>query len=103
MLLNYDEISQAVIHGDGKPFIIALIKLNDEYKKTNLKKLIQNLNDNLNSVEKIRKFIVMKFEPTYENGLMTQTMKLKKKKYSYNIKVKLKNSIILYNIFYTNL
>ena len=90
MLLNYDEISQAVIHGDGKPFLIALIKLNDEYKKTNLKKLIQNLNDNLNSVEKIRKFIVMKFEPTYENGVMTQTMKLKKKKYSYNIKVKLK-------------
>ena len=80
MLLNYDEISQAVIHGDGKPFLIALIKLNDEYKKTNLKKLIQNLNDNLNSVEKIRKFIVMKFEPTYENGLMTQTMKLKKEK-----------------------
>ena len=80
MLLNYNEISQAVIYGDGKPFLIALIKLNDEYKKTNLKKLIQNLNDNLNSVEKIRKFIVMKFEPTYENGLMTQTMKLKKEK-----------------------
>ncbi len=94
MLLNYNEISQAVIYGDGKPFLIALIKLNDEYKKTNLKKLIQNLNDNLNSVEKIRKFIVMKFEPTYENGLMTQTMKLKKEKIFSEYKSEIKK---LYN------
>ena len=80
MLLSFDEISQAIVYGDGKPFIIALIKLNDDYKKTDVKKLIQALNYNLNSIEKIRKFIVMDLEPTYENGLMTQTMKLKKKK-----------------------
>ena len=78
MLLSFDEISQAIVYGDGKPFIIALIKLNDDYKKTDVKKLIQALNYNLNSIEKIRKFIVMDLEPTYENGLMTQTMKLKK-------------------------
>ena len=80
MLLSFDEISQAIVYGDGKPFLIALIKLNDDYKKTDVKKLIQALNYNLNSIEKIRKFIVMDLEPTYENGLMTQTMKLKKKK-----------------------
>ncbi len=80
MLLSFDEVSQAIVYGDGKPFIIALIKLNDDYKKTDVKKLIQALNYNLNSIEKIRKFIVMDLEPTYENGLMTQTMKLKKKK-----------------------
>ena len=80
MLLSFDEISQAIVYGDGKPFIIALIKLNDDYKKTDVKKLIQALNYNLNSIEKIRKFIVMDLEPTYENGLMTQTLKLKKKK-----------------------
>ncbi len=80
MLLSFDEISQAIVYGDGKPFLIALIKLNDDYKKTDVKKLIQTLNFNLNSIEKIRKFIVMDLEPTYENGLMTQTMKLKKEK-----------------------
>ena len=80
MLLSFDEISQAIVYGDGKPFLIALIKLNDDYKKTDVKKLIQALNYNLNSIEKIRKFIVMDLEPTYENGLMTQTMKLKKQK-----------------------
>ena len=77
-LFVVQEISQAIVYGDGKPFIIALIKLNDDYKKTDVKKLIQALNYNLNSIEKIRKFIVMDLEPTYENGLMTQTMKLKK-------------------------
>lgn len=80
MLLSFDEISHAIVYGDGKPFLIALIKLNDDYKKTDVKKLIKALNYNLNSIEKIRKFIVMDLEPTYENGLMTQTMKLKKKK-----------------------
>jgi long-chain acyl-CoA synthetase len=42
--------------------------------------LIENLNKNLNTIEKIRKFILMDIEPTYENGLMTQTMKIKKEK-----------------------
>ena len=103
MLLSFDEISQAIVYGDGKPFIIALIKLNDDYKKTDVKKLIQALNYNLNSIEKIRKFIVMDLEPTYENGLMTQTMKLKKKKFSFVIKKKLEDFMVIYSIFYTNL
>ena len=44
MLLSIEEISHANVYGDGKPFLIALIKINDEYKNANIKKLIQNLN-----------------------------------------------------------
>ena len=32
MLLSFDEISQAIVYGDGKPFLIALIKLNAKKK-----------------------------------------------------------------------
>ena len=80
MFLNFEEISHAIIFGDGKPFLIALIRVSDEHKNVNLKRLIENLNKKLNTIEKIRKFILMDIEPTYENGLMTQTMKIKKEK-----------------------
>ena len=80
MFLNFEEVSHAIIFGDGKPFLIALIRVSDEHKNVNLKRLIENLNKNLNTIEKIRKFILMDIEPTYENGLMTQTMKIKKEK-----------------------
>ena len=80
MFLNFEEISHAIIFGDGKPFLIALIRVSDEHKNVNLKRLIENLNKNLNTIEKIRKFILMDIEPTYKNGLMTQTMKIKKEK-----------------------
>ena len=101
MLLSFEEINCAIVYGDGRPFLIALIKINDEYRDANTKKLIQNLNSKLNTVEKIRKFIILDVEPSYENGMMTQTMKIKKDKFSYSIKNKLKNSIAIYNIFYT--
>ena len=80
MLLDIDEISQAVIYGDNKPFLIAMIKINDEYKNCDLKEIISNLNLKLNSVEKIRKFILINKEMSYENGFMTQTLKIKKDK-----------------------
>ena len=80
MFLNFEEISHAIIFGDGKPFLIALIRVSDEHKNVNLNRLIENLNKNLNTIEKIRKFILIDIEPTYENGLMTQTMKIKKEK-----------------------
>ena len=39
-----------------------------------------NLNKKLNSIEKIRKYIILDEELTYEKGFMTQTMKIKRKK-----------------------
>ena len=62
-----------------------MIRLNDEHKNANIKKIVQNINADLNTIEKIRKFILMKIEPTYENGMMTQTMKLKKEKIFFKI------------------
>ena len=79
-LTSYNEISQAIIFGDGKPFLISLIKMNDNYNEVDLKKIIKNLNKKLNSIEKIRKYIILDEELTYEKGFMTQTMKIKRKK-----------------------
>ena len=77
------QISQVVVYGDNKPYLIALIKISEGNNETDLKKVLEVVNKNLNSIEKIRKFIVLKQELTYENGLMTQTMKIKRKKVLY--------------------
>ena len=79
-LTSYNEISQAIVFGDSKPFLISLIKMNDNFTEVDLKKIINNLNQKLNSIEKIRKYIILDEELTYEKGFMTQTMKIKRKK-----------------------
>ena len=39
MFLSFEEISHVLVYGDGKPFLIALIKINDEYRDANIKKI----------------------------------------------------------------
>ena len=80
ILMSFSEVSQVVVYGDNKPYLIALIKISDGNNERDLKKVLEVVNKKLNSVERIRKFIVLDQEFTYENGLMTQTMKIKRKK-----------------------
>ena len=80
ILMSCNEISQAVVYGDNRPYLIALIKITEEYNANDLKRVLEMINKNLNSIERIRKFIILDREFSYENGLMTQTMKVKRKK-----------------------
>ena len=47
--------------------------------KSRISRIVDEVNKNLNSVEKIRKFLVVEEPFTYENNLLTQTFKVKKK------------------------
>ena len=79
ILNQFLEIEQVAIFGDNRPYLIALIVLNKDIKKINLKKILEITNGKLNSIEKVRKFIEIKEPFTYENGMQTQTSKLKRK------------------------
>lgn len=79
ILNQFLEIEQVVIFGDNRPYLIALIVVNKDIKKINLKEILKVTNSKLNSIEKVRKFIEIKEPFTYENGMQTQTSKLKKK------------------------
>jgi long-chain acyl-CoA synthetase len=79
MLNQFLEIEQVAIFGDNRPYLIALIVVDQNLKRVDIKELIKLTNAKLNSIEKVRKFIEIKEPFTYENGMQTQTSKLKKK------------------------
>ena len=81
-LIKIDFIEQAMVYGDGKPYLVALIVLNKkEYDQINnelIRKEIEIVNKNLSKVEMIKKFLVIKDQFTIENEMMTPTLKLKR-------------------------
>ncbi len=96
-LVNLEFIEQAIVYGDNKPYLVALLVLNDEFiniKNEEIQNAINNLNNNLSKIENIKKFFVIKEKFSIENGMLTPTLKLKR----YKIINKYKNNFEnLYN------
>ncbi len=96
-LVNLEFIDQAVVYGDNRPYLVALLVLNDEYTNITNEEIqiaINNLNKNLSKIENIKKFFLIKEKFSIENGMLTPTLKLKR----YKIIKKYKNNFEnLYN------
>ena len=91
-LTKIDFIDQALVYGDNKPYLIALLVLSNDNKTLKneiIFKEIEKINKNLSKIEKIKKFFVIKEQFTIENGMMTPTLKLKR----YKIIQKYKNEL----------
>ena len=96
------EISQSMVYGDFKNYLVAILvpdkeqavlwaKNNnkeyslstlvkdEDYNKT-IKEIISKVNNNLSVIEQVRKFILIDHEFTIENDMMTPTMKVKRYK-----------------------
>jgi long-chain acyl-CoA synthetase len=95
-------ISQAMVHGDRRPYPVALITLNPEelakFAKAEgildtdpaslvkhpkvverVSRIVEERNDELQSYAKIKKFSILPVDFTVENGLLTPTLKVKRK------------------------
>ncbi|MBE2256114.1 MAG: long-chain fatty acid--CoA ligase [Ignavibacteria bacterium] len=94
MILQIPYLDQAIVIGNGRMFVTALIvpekdlKINEElYKK--VEREIKQVTSSLSTYEKIRRFKLLDKPFTIEDGEMTPTMKLKRKvieeKYSHII------------------
>ena len=90
-LINSEIIDQAIVYGDNKPFLVALLVLNDEKNKIThdiIENEIKKINKRLSKIENIKKFLVTKEKFSIENGMLTPTLKLKR----FKIVQKYKNS-----------
>ena len=100
-----------MLYGDYKNYLVSIIVPNKEYalnwakdnnKNQNLSQLIsdedfikkikdvtQKVNNNLSTIEQIRKFILIDEEFSIENGMLTPSMKVRR----FKVKEKFKNKL----------
>ena len=90
-LINSELFEQAIVYGDNKPFLIALLVLNEEKKsstKEEIKDEVEKINKKLSKIENIKKYFIVNEKFSIENGMLTPTLKLKR----FKIIQKYKNS-----------
>ena len=72
------DINQAVVFGDNRSYIVAILTLEKKIKNDAISRIVDRTNKKLNIPEKIRKYAIIKNPFTYENGLLTNTLKIKR-------------------------
>lgn len=100
LLTLEEEIAQAMVYGDGRPYLVGLIVPDDiwfkDWKRENGKKggleslssdpdlvkgiraVVSRVNGKISNLEKVRKFIIASHDFTIENHQMTPTLKIRR-------------------------
>jgi long-chain acyl-CoA synthetase len=77
-------VSQVMVHGDKRPYLVALVTVNPEVAdrpdvEATINAAIQKLNGELASYESIKKWKILAADLTQEAGELTPTLKVKRK------------------------
>ena len=72
------DINQAIVFGNNKPYVVAVLTLERKITNYAISRIVDRTNKKLNIPEKIRKYAIIQNPFTYENGLLTNTLKIKR-------------------------
>ncbi len=86
-LKAYREISQALVVGDRRPFIAALVTLDpdavadlaDEQKHQRVQEIVDEVNRDRSRFEQVKRFVILSRDFSMEDGEVTPTLKLKRR------------------------
>jgi long-chain acyl-CoA synthetase len=86
-LKTHKEISQALVVGDKRPFVAALVTLdpdataglNDEQKQSRVQEIVDAVNRDRSRYEQIKKFVILPRDFSAEQDEITPTLKLKRR------------------------
>ena len=87
MLALQPEIGQAMVHGDRRPYLVALIVPREDMSRAApdpaalraaIDAAVERVNRQLPLIERVRKFAILDEGFSVANGLMTPTMKIKR-------------------------
>jgi long-chain acyl-CoA synthetase len=87
-------VSQAIVYGDERPYLVALIAVDGETgddddggpDEAAIQKAIDDANKDLANIEQVKKFTVLPRELSQEEGELTPTLKVKREKVYENFK-----------------
>jgi long-chain acyl-CoA synthetase len=88
MLTLQPEIAQAMVYGDRRPHLVALLVPDPEFIARHggdqavlakaLTKAVDRVNDELNVIERIRRFVIADTPFTVENEQLTPSLKIRR-------------------------
>src|SRR4051794_11328635 len=77
---QHSSVSQAVVYGDERPYLVALIETDDGADEDDVQKAIDEANNDLAKIEQVKKFKILDRELSQDEGELTPTLKLKREK-----------------------
>jgi long-chain acyl-CoA synthetase len=78
------DISQAVVYGDERKYLVALIVPDGDADEAAIQKAVDDANTDLANIEQVKKFHVLDRELSQDEGELTPTMKVKREQVYQN-------------------
>ncbi|HEU4770251.1 MAG TPA: AMP-dependent synthetase/ligase, partial [Pyrinomonadaceae bacterium] len=78
MLKEYHQISQAMVYGEGRSYLVALITLNAPVTREAIQEIVDGVNRRVSSTESIKRFAILNRDFEIERDEITPTGKMKR-------------------------
>jgi long-chain acyl-CoA synthetase len=82
LLRDLPQVTEAMLVGEGKPHLSALLWVDEDYSGEQISSEISKINKNLSRPEQVKKWAILANDLSIEGGDLTANMKLKREKIS---------------------